>query len=468
MSNKDSKPLLGSERNQKLKIKEEEDGCCNSKSIAFLTIGILTLIYVIVELAAALWVDSLTLLSDGFHNLSDVVSLYIAWWAQKAAKRDSDNNMSYGWARTELIGGLTNGCFLLSLSLYVALEAIPKMIRPSPMEGGVIFMSVAGAGLAINILGTIVFAATGMAHAHSHGGGGGHSHGGGGHSHGGESKKKDKKKLEKGSAELEKPKEKHGHSHDHGHSHGSSGDHGHSHGSASNDHDDHGHSHGGASKKKKEKHGHSHGGHDDHGHGGAKKKKGFLGMDVNMFGVFIHFLGDAISSLFVLITGVIIQYTHGKWTEYIDPVSSLIIVAIIVASSVPLVKRCSLILLQQVPEGIDMDRIRSKLLKIEGVLSQHDLHVWQLVDGMVIASVHVGVEEGSDFPSIASEIKRIFHHQGIHSTSIQPEFIHRNVNKDYEFCAQNCIKECDEEWCCKKTADRIRERNLIYSTNYDV
>lgn len=38
--------------------------------------------------------------------------------------------MSYGWARTEILGGLTNGCFLLSLCLYVILEAIPKFIEP--------------------------------------------------------------------------------------------------------------------------------------------------------------------------------------------------------------------------------------------------------------------------------------------------------------------------------------------------
>lgn len=38
--------------------------------------------------------------------------------------------MSYGWVRSEILGGLTNGCFLLSLCLYVALEAIPKFIQP--------------------------------------------------------------------------------------------------------------------------------------------------------------------------------------------------------------------------------------------------------------------------------------------------------------------------------------------------
>ncbi|KAN0029074.1 hypothetical protein ACTFIV_010944 [Dictyostelium citrinum] len=502
-----------------------------SKSIAFITIGTLTMLYVIVELGAALYVGSLTLLSDGFHNLSDVVSLVIAWWAQKAAKRDSDNFMSYGWARAEILGGLTNGCFLLSMSLYVALEAIPRFIRPEPMESGLIFMIVAGSGLAINILGTIVFACTGMSHAHSHGGGGGHSHGGGGgHSHGSE-KKKEKHGHSHGS---EKKKEKHGHSHDgaekkkekHGHSHGGTtaavginGEENHNH----DDHDhhdhseeNHGHSHGGGEKKKEKKHGHSHshGGsaaqginindnHDDHdhdheghqdhseenhghshgnemkkekkhghSHDGAEKKKKkkkssgtCLGMDLNMFGVFLHFLGDAISSLFVLITGAVIHFTQGKWTEYIDPAVSLIIVIMIAATSAPLVKRCSMILLQKVPDDIDLDSIRHKIAKVGGVVSQHDLHVWQLVDGMTIASVHVGIEQGREFQPIASKLRKIFHKEGIHSTSIQPEFLPPNsftggATSDPNFCIQNCVDDCEEEWCCKKSADRIRMRNI--------
>jgi len=514
-----------------LNVQQPKSRGCTGKAFAFLSIGILSLIYVIAELAAALYLNSLALLSDGFHNLSDVVSLYIAWWAQKAAERDSDDLMSYGWARTEILGGLTNGCFLLSLSLYVALDAIPKIIRPEPIEGGLIFMIVAGAGLAINILGTVVFALTGMAHAHSHGGGGGHSHGGGGHSHGSNDEKKKKKKhghAHDGADDHghshnhkdKKEKDKHGHAHasdeekgllvqieddhhddhdhhdhdddshghshnhkekDHGHSHNGEKkkkEHGHSHdGEKKEKKKDHGHSHDGEKKKKEKDHGHSHGdSNEDHGHShdGEKKKKkkqakkGCMGMDMNMFGVFIHFLGDAISSLFVLLTGALLHFTSGRWTVYVDPISSLIIVGMIVASSVPLVKRCSMILLQKVPDEIDMDKLRHKILKIQGVVSQHDLHVWQLVDGMTIASIHVGIDENVEFKSVVSRIKKIFHSQGIHSTSIQPEFVSISNDFKQDFCVQNCIESCEEEWCCKKTAERIRHRNNLFSNKVEI
>lgn len=52
-----------------------------SKIIALWTVGILTTIYVLVELGMAVWLKSLVLLSDGFHNLSDVVSIGIAYWS---------------------------------------------------------------------------------------------------------------------------------------------------------------------------------------------------------------------------------------------------------------------------------------------------------------------------------------------------------------------------------------------------
>jgi Co/Zn/Cd efflux system component len=68
--------------------------------------------------------------------------------------------MSYGWVRSEILGGLTNGCFLLSLCLYVALESIPRFIDPPEFDSGWPFIIVAACGLAINTFGTIIFACT--------------------------------------------------------------------------------------------------------------------------------------------------------------------------------------------------------------------------------------------------------------------------------------------------------------------
>jgi len=180
----------------------------------------------------------------------------------------------------------------------------------------------------------------------------------------------------------------------------------------------------------------------------------FANIDLNMWAVFIHYVGDTVSSLFVLVTGLLLHYFHDEWTVYLDPVSSLIIVVLIVSTTVPLVKRCSVILLQGVPESIDTDSLRLQIGKLDYIVSIHDLHIWQLVDGMVIASVHLLVEEGGNLGDVLYHVKKIFHEYGIHSSAIQPEFVPPTTTQK-NFCAQNCVEECEEDWCCKKTADRI-------------
>jgi solute carrier family 30 (zinc transporter), member 1 len=419
------------------------------KLVAFVLVGIITLLYVCFELGVALFTHSLVLMSDGFHNLSDVISLGIAFWAQQAQKKPLSHDYTFGWGRAEILGGLTNACFLLSLCLYVVLESIPKFVQPEPLvkdAGGtnaILFIIVAAAGLGVNTFGTVIFHFTGQGHTHSHGGGG-HSHGGGGgHSHGGDSGHahgSDKKKKKKKSG--------HGHSHgghDSGHSHGGH-DSGHSHGG------DSGHSHGSdKSKKKKSGHGHSHG-VEDLGEEKAKR-------DMNVHAVFLHYLGDMVSSAIVLVAGLLIYFLGEQyWTYYIDAISSLIIVVLILWTTVPLVKQCSIILLQSVPDSMDLGEIREEMLDVEGLVSVHDLHVWQLVDGMVITSVHVGVEEGSDFTQVVNDVKRVLHDHGIHSSSIQPEFVARH-NADAPHCEQNCVDECEEDWCCKKSVE-TRQRIL--------
>jgi len=173
---------------------------CDVKVAAFIGVGVITFFFVIAELGAGIKLESLVLLSDGFHNLSDVISLYIAYWAQQAQKRDLSDEMSYGWVRSELLGGLTNGCFLLAICLYVVLESIPKFIEPHPIEAGLVFIIVAAAGLTVNTIGTFIFWLTGQGHTHSHGGGGGHSHGHDDHGHGHGDKKKERKEgKERGS-----------------------------------------------------------------------------------------------------------------------------------------------------------------------------------------------------------------------------------------------------------------------------
>lgn len=377
------------------------------KEVSFWVIGILTMSYVVVELGIALAQHSLTLLSDGFHNLSDVIALLIAFWASQASRRGISDKMSYGWARTEILGALTNGVFLLSLCLYTSLEAIPKIISPGYEDSsGLYFVSVAAAGFFINTIGTVVFAITGQAHGHSHGSHG-HSHGDHGHSHG-----------------------------DHAHEHVEDSDH--------DDHEEHSHKDSAAESLVSSHHGHS--------HGQKPKKK----MDMNVRAVFLHYLGDMVSSLFVLIAGILMMLFPAEdhpWVAYIDPVTSLIICVLILATTLPLVRSCLGILLQGVPKHINLKELKKSIHKIEGVLQTHDFHAWQLTDGMVITSLHVVCQEGCDFAALSNKIKKVLHKHGIHSTAIQPEFVAVRQEMNIDSCQQNCVEDCAEDWCCKDPVD---------------
>jgi len=218
---------------------------------------------------------------------------------------------------------------------------------------------------------------------------------------------------------------------------------------------DNGHEEDGHAHHKKKKHDH------EHGHEEKKHKK----KDFNIHAVFLHYLGDALSSVLVLIAGLLAQFFEDKeWTAYLDPISSLLIVALILFTTLPLLRDCSVILLQKVPSIIKIPHLKEEIKKVEGVQGIHDLHVWQLVDDIIIATLHVSVfdTDSSNFKSIAKKIKQVLHKFGIHSTTLQPEFIH--FDSPVEYCDQNCVQDCPEDWCCKADV-KIETTNLsAYST----
>lgn len=164
-------------------------------------------------------------------------------------------------------------------------------------------------------------------------------------------------------------------------------------------------------------HGHSHGGH-GHSHG-----------DLNMRGVFLHVMGDALGNIGVIASALIIWLTTFPGRYYFDPAISLVITIIILGSAIPLCKAASRILLQAVPVGMSIDEITADIESLPRVIEAHHLHVWQLSDTKLVASLHVKVDcevEGAGSASymhLAREIRGCLHGYGIHSSTIQPEFL---------------------------------------------
>jgi zinc transporter 1 len=77
--------------------------------------------------------------------------------------------------------------------------------------------------------------------------------------------------------------------------------------------------------------------------------------------------------------------------------------------------------MQAVPSHVSLDDVRDSLYDVEGVVSVHELHIWQLSETTVVASVHVLIQPGVDYMVVANGIRHELHGHGIHSVTIQPE-----------------------------------------------
>lgn len=144
---------------------------------------------------------------------------------------------------------------------------------------------------------------------------------------------------------------------------------------------------------------------------------------LNIKGVFLHILGDALGSVAVIISGLVIWLSTWNERFIIDPILSLVIVIIILFSTVPMVKSACMILLQATPSRIPVEEVRQAMFHVEGVLGIHDFHIWQLSDTKIVASVHVLCIKSTNFMKLAKNVKGLLHEYGIHSATVQPEYL---------------------------------------------
>ena len=104
------------------------------------------------------------------------------------------------------------------------------------------------------------------------------------------------------------------------------------------------------------------------------------GAQMNIKGVFLHVMADALGSVVVLISASVIWLTDWEYRDYLDPVLSLVIVFLICLSTWPLLRDSILILLNSTPPHVDTSELRSGLINCLPVIRNvHELHVWQLV-----------------------------------------------------------------------------------------
>lgn len=143
--------------------------------------------------------------------------------------------------------------------------------------------------------------------------------------------------------------------------------------------------------------------------------------DVNIRSVFLHMLGDTLSTAAVIAGGAGILFTGMTW---IDPVLSILIAAMILWSSVGIIRETLNILLEGTPRNLRLAAIRDAMQSVSGVINVHDLHVWSLGSQSHALASHVTIAEmpmsecSSILDGINCTLRDRFH---IHHTTIQFE-----------------------------------------------
>ncbi|KAK8772444.1 hypothetical protein V5799_024312 [Amblyomma americanum] len=317
---------------------------------------------------------------------------------------------TFGWARAEVLGALVNAVFLVALCFSILVESLKRFYKPEIIDEPKLILYVGIAGLIVNMIGLCLF-------------------------------------------------REHGHSHSRGHHHSL------------------------PTVEEVVLQGLEEDINDNRfrvGEGGQVGAEGdrstpaATGGQLNIRGVYLHILADALGSVVVIISSLVIWLTTWEQRYYVDPAlravylivcscssspppppsgpCSLVMVCLIMKSTSPLLVDSALILLQTVPTHIQIDSLQRKLLQeVEGVLAVHEFHVWQLAGERIIASAHIRCKNLQDYMQIAERVKEFFHNEGIHSTTIQPEFVQlEGQQSDDKDCVLDCPSRtnCVAQTCC--------------------
>lgn len=165
----------------------------------------------------------------------------------------------------------------------------------------------------------------------------------------------------------------------------------------------------------------------------------------NQAAVLLHVLGDALGSVVAIASTLGIKYIDSKWKYFLDPLGSLIIITVIAFSSTKLLMHCVQILMHKWTSV--SKELLNEISQLNGVCDVHEFHVWPLTSRVMIASMHVKLEPfvktDQDSDELIGKIKSILHRQGIHSSTVQPEWSSQCIEPA-------CQRNCAEQQCCNE------------------
>ncbi|XP_029449040.1 zinc transporter 10 [Rhinatrema bivittatum] len=384
-------------------------GRYTGKTCRLIFMLVLTAGFFVAELVSGYLGNSIALVSDSFSMLSDLISLCVGLTAARVSRLTRRGpRATFGYSRAEVVGALSNAVFLVALYFTILVEALQRLAGPQPIDRVQLVLVVGALGLAVNVVGLLVF--------------------------------QDYSRCRPSRGERQRQRQLAGS--------GSSlqGAPPGAEALGSLDPDEAGDT---VSVQDES---------DEEGKPEEKKASG-----LNIRGVLLHVMGDALGSVVVVITATIfyvnpLQDAPCNWQCYIDPSLTVIMVIIVLSSAIPLIKETASILLQMVPIGVDVEELGGKLAKVPGVGSIHEVHVWELAGGKNIATLHVKCQDPSDYSLATHKMRQVLHGAGIHSVTIQPEFTDlRDISLA---CNSPCIsKKCDPKLCCSQQLAVLAQAN---------
>ncbi|WP_420315824.1 cation diffusion facilitator family transporter [Ekhidna sp.] len=105
----------------------------------------LNLSFTIIEIIGGLWTNSIAILSDALHDFGDSLSLGVSWYFAKLSQKESNQKFSYGYTRFSVLGALINSVVLITGSIFIVVEAFPRLLNPiSPETEGMIYLAIGG------------------------------------------------------------------------------------------------------------------------------------------------------------------------------------------------------------------------------------------------------------------------------------------------------------------------------------
>jgi cobalt-zinc-cadmium efflux system protein len=264
----------------------------------------LTATFMAVELIAGFAANSLALLADAGHMLTDAGALALAWLASRIAQRPADARRSFGYQRTRVIATFVNGCALLFIVAWIAIEALQRLFQPREVDALTVIW-VGSLGFAVNL---VVFGLLRRGHAH----------------------------------------------------------------------------------------------------------------DMNVAAAALHVIGDLLGSVAAIVAALVIFFTG--WT-IADPISSLIVCALIVRSAWSIVRRSTHILMEGTPEHLDVDELRATLEQhVPAIRDVHHVHLWLVGPNEPLMTMHATIAAGSSHTEVLRQTKAVLQERyGIAHATIQIE-----------------------------------------------